>query len=107
MRSVAQKRDHVPGMISFRSIDSRCRTLPPVERVVAIDDVGRARHVVDDCRNFPASVFDPGAALFAVHRRQVVAFIIAPAIGCLISWLSDAASSPIMLTRLMRARSAS
>lgn len=38
------------------------------------------------------------------HRTQACALVTAVAIGCLISWGSDAANSPIMLTRFKRVR---
>jgi hypothetical protein len=41
------------------------------------------------------------------HSTQVLALVMAAAIGCLISWANDAAISPNMLTRLMCARSSS
>ena len=41
------------------------------------------------------------------HRKQASALVIAAAMGCLISCASDAVSSPIILTRLTCARSAS
>jgi hypothetical protein len=93
-------------MISFTLTGSRFAVSPRYSE--------RTRSMMSEARLRSLAIFDAAleaSAMSGVSRRshwtQAMALAAAAAPGWLISWARDAVNSPIMLTRFMRARSAS
>ena len=98
-------RSIISRMISFGSTNSRCR--------VSCWKSRRTRLTISFARLPSCTILDAAARTSsksgssrASHRKQVLALVMTAAIGCLISCASEAVSSPMLLIRLARVRSA-